>query len=126
MGLWYPKDAKFDLIGYTDADWAGDKVDRKSTSGACQFLGRSLVSWSSKKQNCVALDGVLDQGVLTTSSPDQLDWAEDPHGRILMGQFEQLPHTRKIPQDLVIKTRTPPPPAYSARTLVILGLWCII
>ena len=47
LGLWYPKDAKFDLIGYTDADWAGDKVDRKSTSGACQFLGRSLVSWSS-------------------------------------------------------------------------------
>ena len=42
------------------------------------------------------------------SSPDQLDWAEDPHGRILMGQFEQLPHTRKIPQDLLIKTRTPP------------------
>ena len=49
LGLWYPKDAKFDLIGYTDADWAGEKVDRKSTSGACQFLGRSLVSWSSKK-----------------------------------------------------------------------------
>ena len=32
-------------------------------------------------------DGVLDQGVLTMSSPDQLDWAEDPHGRLLMGQF---------------------------------------
>lgn len=55
LGLWYPKDAKFDLIGYTDADWAEDKVDRKSTSGACQFIGRSLVSWSSKKQNCVSL-----------------------------------------------------------------------
>ena len=55
LGLWYLKDAKFDIIGYTDVDWAGDKVDRKSTSGACQFLGRSLVCWSSKKQNCVAL-----------------------------------------------------------------------
>ena len=43
------------------------------------------------------------------SSPDQLDWAEDPHGRILMGQFGQLSHKRKIPQDLVVKTRTPPP-----------------
>ena len=53
-------------------------------------------------------DGVLDQGVLTTSSPDQLDWAEDPHGRLLMGQFGQpKAYTRKIPQDLVIKTRTP-------------------
>ena len=42
-GLWYPKGSDFLLCGYTDADWAGDKDDRKSTSGACQFLGRSLV-----------------------------------------------------------------------------------
>ena len=49
IGLWYPKGAKFDLIGYSDSDYAGCKVDRKSTSGSCQFLGRSLVSWSSKK-----------------------------------------------------------------------------
>ena len=45
----------FDLIGYSDADWAGCKIDRKSTLGTCQFLGRSLVSWASKKQNSVAL-----------------------------------------------------------------------
>ena len=45
-GLWYPSGTTFDLIGYSDADWAGCKMDRKSTSGGCQFLGRSLVSWS--------------------------------------------------------------------------------
>jgi hypothetical protein len=55
FGLWYPKGSTFDLIGYSDADWAGCKIDRKSTSGTCQFLGRSLVSWASKKQNSVAL-----------------------------------------------------------------------
>ena len=55
IGLWYPKGAQFELIGYSDSDYAGCKVDRKSTSGSCQFLGRSLVSWSSKKQNSVAL-----------------------------------------------------------------------
>jgi hypothetical protein len=55
FGLWYPKGSRFDLIGYSDADWAGCKIDRKSTSGTCQFLGRSLVSWASKKQNSVAL-----------------------------------------------------------------------
>src|SRR6187455_1728529 len=44
FGLWYPKGSTFDLIGYSDADWAGCKIDRKSTSGTCQFLGRSLVS----------------------------------------------------------------------------------
>jgi hypothetical protein len=49
IGLCYPKGAQFELIGYSDSDYAGCKVDRKSTSGCCQFLGRSLVSWSSKK-----------------------------------------------------------------------------
>jgi hypothetical protein len=49
FGIWYPKGSTFDLIGYSDSDYAGCKVDRKSTSGTCQFLGRSLVSWSSKK-----------------------------------------------------------------------------
>ena len=49
VGLWYPKGAKFELVGYSDLDYAGCKVERKSTSGTCQLLGRSLVSWSSKK-----------------------------------------------------------------------------
>ncbi len=55
LGLWYPKGATFDLLGYSDSDYAGCKVDQKSTTGTCQLLGRSLVSWSSKKQNSVAL-----------------------------------------------------------------------
>ena len=55
FGIWYPKGSTFDLIGYSGADWAGCKIDRKSTSGTCQFLGRSLVAWASNKQNSVAL-----------------------------------------------------------------------
>ncbi|XP_042944495.1 uncharacterized protein LOC122278367, partial [Carya illinoinensis] len=55
LGLWYPKHTSFDLISYTDADYAGCKIDQKSTSGACHFLGHALVSWFSKKQNSVAL-----------------------------------------------------------------------
>jgi hypothetical protein len=58
FGLCYPKVSTFDLIGYSDADYAGCKIDRKSTSGTCQFLGISLVSWASKKQNSVALSTV--------------------------------------------------------------------
>jgi hypothetical protein len=49
VGLLYPKGAKFELVGYSNSDYAGYKVERKSTSGICQLLGRSLVSWSSKK-----------------------------------------------------------------------------
>src|SRR3954466_7871627 len=55
LGLWYPKGPQFGLIGYSDSDWAGDRVDRKSTSGTCHFLGRSLVCCASKKQNCVSI-----------------------------------------------------------------------
>ena len=49
LGLFYPKGTTFDLIGFTDSSFAGCKIDRKSTTRSCQFLGQSLVSWSSKK-----------------------------------------------------------------------------
>src|ERR1044072_6596844 len=55
VGLWYPKNTMCDLVGYLDSDFAGCKTERKSTSGTCQILGNALVSWSCKKQACVAL-----------------------------------------------------------------------
>jgi hypothetical protein len=55
LGIWYPKGSHFEILGYSDADYAGCKVDRKSTSRTCNFFGRSLVSWSSKKQNSISL-----------------------------------------------------------------------
>jgi hypothetical protein len=67
IGLWYLKGSHFELLRYLDADYAGCKVDRKSTSGTCQFLGRSLVSWSSKKQNSVALSTIKEEYVTTGS-----------------------------------------------------------
>jgi hypothetical protein len=44
LELWYPKGSKFDLLGYSDSNYTGCKVDRKSTLRTCQFLGWSLVS----------------------------------------------------------------------------------
>jgi hypothetical protein len=65
IGLWYPKGAIFELVGYSNSDYAGCKVDRKSTSGGCHLLGRSLVSWSSKKQNSVALSTAKAEYIVT-------------------------------------------------------------
>ncbi|GJR59265.1 retrotransposon protein, putative, unclassified [Tanacetum coccineum] len=54
LGLWYPKDFPFDLVAYTDSDYARASLDRKSTIGGCQFLGCRLISWQCKKQTVVA------------------------------------------------------------------------
>nr|GEW57696.1 retrotransposon protein, putative, Ty1-copia subclass [Tanacetum cinerariifolium] len=54
LGLWYPKDSLLELIAYSDSDYAGANLDRKSTTGGCQFLGSRLISWHCKKQTIVA------------------------------------------------------------------------
>jgi hypothetical protein len=74
FGLWYPRGSTFVLIGYSDADWAGCKIDRKSTSGTYQFLGRSLVSWASKKQNSVALSTAKVEYIAAGHCCAQLLW----------------------------------------------------
>jgi hypothetical protein len=70
--LWYPKGSRFELIGYSDVDYAGCKVDSNSISGTYQFLGRSLVSWFLKKQNSVALSTTEAEYVTISSCCVQL------------------------------------------------------
>ena len=53
-GLYYKKNEKFDLRAYTNANWAGNIDDRKSTSGGAHFLGKRLVTWTSKTQSCTS------------------------------------------------------------------------
>nr|GEV69477.1 uncharacterized mitochondrial protein AtMg00810-like [Tanacetum cinerariifolium] len=54
LGLWYPKDSPLELTTYSDSDYAGPSLDRKSTPEGCQFLGSKLISWQCKKQTIVA------------------------------------------------------------------------
>nr|GFB20780.1 uncharacterized mitochondrial protein AtMg00810-like [Tanacetum cinerariifolium] len=74
LGLWYPKDSGFDLTAYSDADHAGCHLDRKSTSGSVQFLGDKLVSWSSKKHNCVSISTTESEYVAVSSCCAQVLW----------------------------------------------------
>ncbi|KAI3740217.1 hypothetical protein L2E82_30641 [Cichorium intybus] len=74
MGLWYPVGDNFKLQAFSGSDHAGYKLDRKSTSGGCQFLGGRLVSWSSKKQNCVALSSAEAEYVAASTCCSQVLW----------------------------------------------------
>nr|GEY02292.1 hypothetical protein [Tanacetum cinerariifolium] len=55
LGLWYPKCLDFNLKGYSDLDYVGCNMDRKSTSSACKFLGGKLGCLSAKKQQSIAM-----------------------------------------------------------------------
>nr|GEZ15643.1 hypothetical protein [Tanacetum cinerariifolium] len=54
LGLWYPKGSPFDLEAYTNSNYDGAGLDRKATTGGCQFIGRRLISWQFKKQTVIA------------------------------------------------------------------------
>ncbi|CAL8998093.1 unnamed protein product, partial [Prunus brigantina] len=53
-GLMFSKNRDLEVVGYTDADWAGSITDRRSTSSYFTFVGGNLVTWRSKKQNVVS------------------------------------------------------------------------
>nr|XP_018626706.1 secreted RxLR effector protein 161-like [Nicotiana tomentosiformis] len=73
-GLWYPHSNNFKLEGFSDADLAGDKEDRKITSGTCQLLGKALISWNSKKQGSVALSTMEAEYIAIGQCCAQLLW----------------------------------------------------
>ncbi|KAJ9562068.1 hypothetical protein OSB04_007228 [Centaurea solstitialis] len=74
LGLWYPRDSGFDLTTFSDSDFAGCKIDLKSTTGGCQLLGGKLVSWTSKKQNFVSTSTAEVEYVADGSCCAQVLW----------------------------------------------------
>ncbi|XP_050233190.1 secreted RxLR effector protein 161-like [Mercurialis annua] len=79
LGIWYPRNVDPRLLGYSDADYAGCLLDRKSTSGTCQFLGHSLISWSSKKQVSVALSTAEVEYIAAGCYRAQIFWIKSKH-----------------------------------------------
>ena len=76
VGLWYPKESGLSLIGYSDADNAGSMLDRKSTSGTCQFLETRLILWFSKKQNSIATSTTEAEYIVTGCCATQILWIQ--------------------------------------------------
>ncbi|GJX15281.1 putative ribonuclease H-like domain-containing protein [Tanacetum coccineum] len=77
LGLWYPRDSPFDLLAYSDSDYAGASLDRKSTIGGCQFLGCRLISWQCKKQTVVATSSTEAEYVAAASCYGQVLWIQN-------------------------------------------------
>ncbi|GJU16977.1 putative ribonuclease H-like domain-containing protein [Tanacetum coccineum] len=77
LGLWYSRDSPFELVAYTDSDYVGATQDRKSTTGGCQFLGNSLISWQCKKQIVVATSTTEAEYVAIASCYGQVLWIQN-------------------------------------------------
>ncbi|GJZ43530.1 putative ribonuclease H-like domain-containing protein, partial [Tanacetum coccineum] len=77
LGLWYPRVSSFDLEAYSDSDYAGANLDRKSTTGGCQFLGKRLISWQCKKQTIVATFTTEAEYVAVASCCGQVLWIQN-------------------------------------------------
>nr|GEU50919.1 putative reverse transcriptase domain-containing protein [Tanacetum cinerariifolium] len=89
--LWYPKDSPFDLVAYSDSDYAGASLDRKSTTEGCQFLGCRLIFWQCKKQIVVATSSTEAEYVAAASGCAQVLWIQNQlldYGLVAQGHIE--------------------------------------
>ncbi|GJV39053.1 putative ribonuclease H-like domain-containing protein [Tanacetum coccineum] len=77
LGLWYPRVSSFDLEAYSNSDYAEANLDRKSTIGGCQFLGRRLISWQCKKQTIVATSTTEAEYVAAENCCGQVLWIQN-------------------------------------------------
>ena len=76
LGLLYRENSPAEVIGYSDADWAGDVGDRKSTSGYIFLLGGAAISWKSSKQTCVALSTAEAEYVALSAAAQEAMWLQ--------------------------------------------------
>ncbi|GKF28794.1 hypothetical protein Tco_0095136, partial [Tanacetum coccineum] len=67
----------FNLVAYTDSDYVGASLDRKSTTGGCQFLRCRLISWQCKKQTVVTNSTTEAEYVAASSYCSQVLWIQN-------------------------------------------------
>ena len=76
FGVWYSKDTNDVLARYSNANWARNADDRKSTLGGCFYVGNNLVSWMSTKLNSISLSTAEDEYIVVGSYCTQLLWMQ--------------------------------------------------
>ncbi|KAD4982137.1 hypothetical protein E3N88_18808 [Mikania micrantha] len=76
LGIWYPANKICKLVGFTDSDYAGCSLTRKSTSGGCQFFAGCLVSWQSKKQTSVSNSTAEAEYITAAHCTAQIFWLQ--------------------------------------------------
>ncbi|GJV49044.1 retrovirus-related pol polyprotein from transposon TNT 1-94 [Tanacetum coccineum] len=135
LGLWYPKGSGFDLKAYSNFDYTGCNLDRKSTLGGCQVLGGKLVCWSAKKQSSVTMSsaeaayvaavGCCAQVLWIKSQLADYDFIHDKHfirDYILKGDIELYFVPTEV-QLADIFTKPLAEPSFT-RLVAELGRWC--
>ena len=96
-GLLYKRSRSKELIGYSDADWGGDRNDCKSTSGYLFQLGGTAITWQSKKQTCVALSTAEAEYIALAGAAQEAVWlkhlyqeiADTPEKPVLINEDNQ-------------------------------------
>ena len=97
-GIFYSYSNNFRLVGYTDSDWVGDAETQKSTSGYAFFLGSGSFSWSSKKQQVVALSSAEAEYMAATSTACQAVW--------LRRMLNELMHEQEGPTKIMCDNKS--------------------
>nr|GEX36328.1 uncharacterized mitochondrial protein AtMg00810-like [Tanacetum cinerariifolium] len=77
LGMWCPKDSPFNLVAYSNSNYNGASLDRKSTTGGCHFLGCRLIYWQFNKQTVVATSSTEAEYVATASCCAQVLWIQN-------------------------------------------------
>ena len=84
--MYYKKNAKFELRAYTNANWVGSLDSRKSSNGGDLFLGDRLVSWTSKKKNCISQSTIEAEYFFAAMNCSNVVWLK----QLLKGMKENI------------------------------------
>lgn len=90
-GLFFSADSPIRLVAYSDADWDGCPDTRRSVTGWCMFIGNSLISWKSKKQDRVSKSSTESEYRAMSSACSEILWLRGLLGELGFPQIEPTP-----------------------------------